>query len=162
MGLNGGMTPVRNLWIRLLVARLLATAALWVRIQISLKNTKMGDISKGMARPKNIQIKDRNLIPTNVPYKIMRFGWEYNGGLNVNTFYLCKECRTNRWKSAKSTVPPWTCLGFEGRACGRLPVRTVQEGDRLRLVQLVTPEYPTKKTQKKTTLKKVETGVAYP
>ncbi len=34
-----------------LVARLLATAALWVRIQTSLKNRyKMGDISKGVAK----------------------------------------------------------------------------------------------------------------
>jgi hypothetical protein len=32
-----------------LVARLLAMAALWVRIQKSLKNTKLGDISKGVA-----------------------------------------------------------------------------------------------------------------
>ncbi len=54
----------------------------------------------------------------------------------------------------KCAVPPWTCLGFEGRPCCRLPVRTVQEGDRLRLVQLVAAEYPTKFTKKKTTLKK--------
>jgi hypothetical protein len=32
-----------------LVAHLLAMAALWVRIQRSLKNKKMGDISKGVA-----------------------------------------------------------------------------------------------------------------
>ncbi len=32
-----------------LVARLLATAALWVRIQTSFKNTKEGDISKRVA-----------------------------------------------------------------------------------------------------------------
>ncbi len=32
-----------------LVARLLATTALWFRIQTSLKNTKMGDIRKGMS-----------------------------------------------------------------------------------------------------------------
>ncbi len=32
-----------------LVARLPATAALWVRIQTSLKNEKMGDISKRVA-----------------------------------------------------------------------------------------------------------------
>ena len=31
------------------VARLLALTALWVRIQTSLKNTKMGDMSKGVA-----------------------------------------------------------------------------------------------------------------
>ncbi len=31
------------------VARQLATAVLWVRIQTSLKNHKMGDISKGVA-----------------------------------------------------------------------------------------------------------------
>jgi hypothetical protein len=31
------------------VARQLATAALWVRIQTSLKKSKMGDISKGVA-----------------------------------------------------------------------------------------------------------------
>jgi hypothetical protein len=47
-----------------LLATMLATAALWVRIQTSLKNTKykMGDMSKGvantMARPKNIKIKN--------------------------------------------------------------------------------------------------------
>jgi hypothetical protein len=35
-------------WVAKLVARLLATAAYWVRIQTSLKNTKMGDISKGV------------------------------------------------------------------------------------------------------------------
>ncbi len=32
-----------------LVARLLATVAFWVRIQISLKNTEMGDIRKRVA-----------------------------------------------------------------------------------------------------------------
>jgi hypothetical protein len=32
-----------------LVAHLLAAAALWVRIQTSAKNTKMGDVSKGVA-----------------------------------------------------------------------------------------------------------------
>jgi hypothetical protein len=32
-----------------LVAGLLATAALWVRIQTSMKKHKMGDISKGVA-----------------------------------------------------------------------------------------------------------------
>ncbi len=36
-------------WYRYPVARLLATAALWVRIQTSMKNTKMGNISKGVA-----------------------------------------------------------------------------------------------------------------
>jgi hypothetical protein len=37
-------------WGAKLVARLLATAALWVRLQTSLKNTyKMGGISKGVA-----------------------------------------------------------------------------------------------------------------
>jgi hypothetical protein len=33
-----------------LLARLLATAALWVRIQTFLKNNKMRDISKGVAK----------------------------------------------------------------------------------------------------------------
>jgi hypothetical protein len=36
-------------WVAKLVVRLLSTAALWVRIQILLKNTKIGDISKGVA-----------------------------------------------------------------------------------------------------------------
>ncbi len=45
-----------------LVARLLATAALWVRIQTSLKKYKLCDISKGLAQhtqahQKNIQKK---------------------------------------------------------------------------------------------------------
>jgi|688.fasta_scaffold274881_1 hypothetical protein len=35
-------------WVAKLVARLRVTAALWVRIQTSPKNTKMGDISKGV------------------------------------------------------------------------------------------------------------------
>jgi hypothetical protein len=35
-------------WVAKLVARLLATAGLWVRIQKSLIYTKMGDIRKGM------------------------------------------------------------------------------------------------------------------
>jgi hypothetical protein len=34
-------------WVTKLIARLLATAALWVRIYTFLKNTKVGDISKG-------------------------------------------------------------------------------------------------------------------
>jgi hypothetical protein len=38
-----------------LSARLLATAALWVRIQTSLKNTKMGDITKGVTNTHNIK-----------------------------------------------------------------------------------------------------------
>jgi hypothetical protein len=43
-----------------LVARLIATAALWVRIKTSLKNNKMGDASKRsgqqiLTRQKNIQ-----------------------------------------------------------------------------------------------------------
>jgi hypothetical protein len=33
-----------------LVARLLATEAVWVRIQTSIKNNKMGDNSKGVAK----------------------------------------------------------------------------------------------------------------
>jgi hypothetical protein len=45
-------------WVAKFVARQLTTAALWVRIQTSLKKTKKGDISKGvgkrLARPKNI------------------------------------------------------------------------------------------------------------
>jgi hypothetical protein len=36
-------------WVAKLVARLLATAALWARIQTSLKNTKIVDISNGVA-----------------------------------------------------------------------------------------------------------------
>jgi hypothetical protein len=36
-------------WVATLVARLLAMAALWVRTQTSLRNTKIGDISKGVA-----------------------------------------------------------------------------------------------------------------
>ncbi len=32
-------------WVAKLVARLLAKAALWVQIQTSLKNTKMGDMA---------------------------------------------------------------------------------------------------------------------
>jgi hypothetical protein len=36
-------------WVAKLIARLLATAALWVQIQTSLKNAKMGDISKVLA-----------------------------------------------------------------------------------------------------------------
>jgi hypothetical protein len=49
----------RNVWLRLerwvakLVARLLATAALWVRIQTFFKNTKWA--SKKVARQKNVQ-----------------------------------------------------------------------------------------------------------
>ncbi len=39
----------KEIWMAKLVERLLATAALWVQIQTSLKNTKMGDISKGAA-----------------------------------------------------------------------------------------------------------------
>ncbi len=43
--------PMKDLQVgeRFAFCRLLATAALWVRIQTSLKNTKMGDISKGVA-----------------------------------------------------------------------------------------------------------------
>jgi hypothetical protein len=37
-------------WVAKLLARLLATVALCVRIQTSLKNTKVGDISKGEAK----------------------------------------------------------------------------------------------------------------
>ena len=36
-------------WVAKLVVRLLSPAALWVRIQTFLKNTKMGDISKRVA-----------------------------------------------------------------------------------------------------------------
>ncbi len=36
-------------WMAKLVEHLLATAALWFRIQTSLNNTKMGDISQGVA-----------------------------------------------------------------------------------------------------------------
>ncbi len=36
-------------WVAKLVARLLVTATLWVRIQTSLKKYKMGDISKKVA-----------------------------------------------------------------------------------------------------------------
>jgi hypothetical protein len=36
-------------WVAKSVARQLATAVLWVRIQTSLKNHKMGDISEGVA-----------------------------------------------------------------------------------------------------------------
>ncbi len=36
-------------WVAKFVAHLLATAALWVRIQTPLKKYKMGDISKGVA-----------------------------------------------------------------------------------------------------------------
>ncbi len=36
-------------WVAKLVVRLLATAALWIRIQPSLNNTKMGFIYKGVA-----------------------------------------------------------------------------------------------------------------
>ncbi len=35
-------------WVVKLVASLFATAALWGKIQTSLKNKKMGDISKGV------------------------------------------------------------------------------------------------------------------
>jgi hypothetical protein len=42
-------------WVAKFVARLLATATLWVQIQTSLKKTKkMGYISKGMANMKKI------------------------------------------------------------------------------------------------------------
>jgi hypothetical protein len=41
----------RGIWVAMLVARLLATAALWVRIQTSQKY-KIGDIIKGMANTK--------------------------------------------------------------------------------------------------------------
>jgi hypothetical protein len=41
-----------------LVACLLATAALWVRIKTSLKNTKMGDISKGVS--KTLKLAEKN------------------------------------------------------------------------------------------------------
>jgi hypothetical protein len=37
---------VREMGMAKLLARLLATEALWVRVQTSLKNTRMGDISK--------------------------------------------------------------------------------------------------------------------
>jgi hypothetical protein len=51
---------VTGRWVAKL-ARLLATAPLWIRIQTSFKNTKMGDIRKGgqhnVARQKNIQKK---------------------------------------------------------------------------------------------------------
>ncbi len=36
-------------WVAKLLGRMLATTALWIRIQTSLKNTKMGDIRKGVA-----------------------------------------------------------------------------------------------------------------
>jgi hypothetical protein len=36
-------------WVDRFLARLFATVAIWVRIQTSLKNTKVGDISKGVA-----------------------------------------------------------------------------------------------------------------
>jgi hypothetical protein len=36
-------------WVAKSAERLLASAALWIRIQTSVKNTKMGDISKGVA-----------------------------------------------------------------------------------------------------------------
>jgi hypothetical protein len=42
-------------WMAKSVVRQLATAALWIRIQISLKNHKIGDISEGVADKKNIQ-----------------------------------------------------------------------------------------------------------
>ncbi len=40
-----------------MVTRLLATASLWVRIQAYLKNTIMGDISKGVAKTLSPQKK---------------------------------------------------------------------------------------------------------
>ncbi len=45
---------VKRRWVTKLVARLLAMAALWVRIQFqtSLRTTKMGDISEGVPRKK--------------------------------------------------------------------------------------------------------------
>jgi hypothetical protein len=39
---------VAGRWVAKLVAHLLATAPLWIRIQTSFKNTKMGNISKGV------------------------------------------------------------------------------------------------------------------
>jgi hypothetical protein len=36
-------------WVAKLIARMLTTAGLWVPIQTSLKNTKMGNISKGVS-----------------------------------------------------------------------------------------------------------------
>ncbi len=49
MARQGGWLARLKVWMAVLVARLLATAHLWVRIQASLKNHKMGNISKEMA-----------------------------------------------------------------------------------------------------------------
>jgi hypothetical protein len=57
-GMSAGFPKIMNgpkhqIWVGLkvakFVARMLATAALWDRIQTSLVNTKMSDISKGVA-----------------------------------------------------------------------------------------------------------------
>jgi hypothetical protein len=69
-----------------LVARLLATAALWVRIQTSLKNTKKGDIKKPKEwpthsrPPKNTQ-KLKTKQKNNFSYRkklslALLFSWE--------------------------------------------------------------------------------------
>jgi hypothetical protein len=47
--LSREMDGFEGRWVAKLVARLLAVAALWVRIQTSPKKYKMGDISKGVA-----------------------------------------------------------------------------------------------------------------
>ncbi len=45
-----GRWLAKGRWVAIFIAHLLATAALWVRIQTSIKkNTKLGDISKGVA-----------------------------------------------------------------------------------------------------------------
>ncbi len=52
-------------WVAKLVARLLATGALWVRIQTSLKKYKMGDISKRNGQ--HTLVRQKN---TNIDYKL--------------------------------------------------------------------------------------------
>ncbi len=48
--LNREMGGYTGIWVAKLVARLLATATLWVRIRTFHKNTIMGVISKGFAK----------------------------------------------------------------------------------------------------------------
>jgi hypothetical protein len=62
------ITHVREMGgLAMLVAHLLATAAVWVRIQTSFKNTKWATLAKDwLARPKSIQKKNYTCISSHL------------------------------------------------------------------------------------------------
>jgi hypothetical protein len=102
-----------------LIARLLATTVLWVQIQTSLKNTKMGKIGKQRsgqhtpARQKNYRKKKQLPVISQVAYQISCLS-----GLPLLAYVQDRPPR----ERVSQTRQEVTCTCRYTRVCGWLPV----------------------------------------